>query len=188
MRGSSVIRSVWVGRLPNRLIANLSLNRASYSTTQSRSRLTQRLLHRTSSISHPIRPMSHTKEIIEVPVLSDVLRKMGVPLSPVTKGGGFVFVSGIPGIDLSTGQLFGGDISRQAELSCQCLEACLKAAGSSMDKVMKVTIFAANSGHFKRINEVYAKYFPESPPARTFVAVGSWPLDFDMEIECTALA
>ena len=132
--------------------------------------------------------MASTKEIIEVPVLSDVIRKMGVPLSPVVRGNGFIFISGLPGIDLATGKLFNGDISRQAELSCQCLEASLKAAGSSLDKVLKVTIYAANAAHFKRINEVYARYFADGPPARTFVAVGSWPLDFDMEIECTALA
>lgn len=132
--------------------------------------------------------MSNTKEIIEVPVISETIRKMGVPLSPVVRGNGFVFVSGIPGIDMTTGKLFNGDVSQQAELSCQCLEACLKAAGSSMDKVLKVTIFAANAAHFKRINDVYGKYFANAPPARTFVAVGSWPIDFDMEIECTALA
>ena len=132
---------------------------------------------------------SSAREIIEVPVLSDVIRKMGVPLSPVTRGGGLVFVSGIPGIDLETGKLFNGDISKQTELSCQCLEACLKAAGTSMDKVLKCTIYAANAGTFNRINVAYAKYFgTEAPPARTFVAVGSWPLDFDVEIECVAVA
>ena len=132
--------------------------------------------------------MSTKKEIIEVPVLSDVIRKLGVPLSPVVKGNGFIFISGLPPVDLSTGKLCNGDISTQTEMSCQCLEACLRAAGSSMDKVLKVNIYAANAAHFTRINQVYATFFGNEPPARTFVAVGSWPLDFDIEIECTALA
>ena len=132
--------------------------------------------------------MTQIKDIIEVPVISDVVRKMGVPLSPVVRANGFVFVSGIPGIELKTGILFNGDITRQAELSCQCLEACLEAAGFSMDKVLKVTIYAANAAHFTRINQVYGQCFTDAYPARTFVAVSSWPLDFDTEIECTALA
>jgi enamine deaminase RidA (YjgF/YER057c/UK114 family) len=51
-----------------------------------------------------------------------------------------------------------------------------------------VTVFAANSGYFARINEIYRRYFPHQPPARTFVTVGSWPMEFDIEIECVALA
>ena len=60
--------------------------------------------------------------------------------------------------------------------------------GTSFDKVVKVTIYAANSAHFRMINEVYAKYFKTHYPTRTFVTVGSWPMEFDVEIECMALA
>ena len=59
---------------------------------------------------------------------------------------------------------------------------------ASMEKVLKATVFIANAAYFPSVNKVYARYFPNRPPARTFVAVGSWPLEFDIEIECVALA
>lgn len=128
------------------------------------------------------------KETIEVPVISELVRKMGVPLSPVVRANGFVFVSGLPGIDLATGKIVNGAIEEQAEASLKALKHALEAAGSSLGKVVKTTVYAANAAHFARINAVYARYFPKDPPARTFVPVGSWPLDFDIEIECVALA
>ena len=67
-------------------------------------------------------------------------------------------------------------------------KACLEAAGSSLDKVVKCNVYAANSGYFNAVNEVYARYFSHNPPARTFAAVGSWPMPFDIEIECVAIA
>ena len=128
-----------------------------------------------------------TKETVQVPVISEMLAKAGIPLSPAVKAGGFVFVSGSPPIDLKTGAIVTGDIVRQTEASLENLKATLEAAGSSLDKVVKVTIFAANSAYYATINKVYARYFPRDPPARTFVTVASWPMEFDIEIECTAL-
>ena len=128
------------------------------------------------------------KEIIEVPVVSETVRRTGVPLSPCVRANGFVFVSGLPGIDLTTGKIVGGAIEAQAEASLLALKHTLEAAGSSLDKVVKVTVYASNTGHYATINAVYARFFADSPPARTFVAVGSWPMQFDLEIECVALA
>jgi 2-iminobutanoate/2-iminopropanoate deaminase len=128
------------------------------------------------------------KEIIEVPVLSDTIRSLGIPLSPVVKANGFVFVSGLPPFDLETGKLVRGDVTLQTETVMRNVQRALECAGSSLDKVVKVNLFAANSGFFMRINEAYARFFPHRPPARTFVAVASWPLEFDVEIECIALA
>ena len=65
--------------------------------------------------------------------------------------------------------------------------AALEAAGSTLDQVLKVTVYASNSAYFATINEVYAGYFGENPPARTFVTVASWPMEFDVEIECIAV-
>jgi enamine deaminase RidA (YjgF/YER057c/UK114 family) len=127
------------------------------------------------------------KEIVEVPVLSATVRGMGVPLSLVTKGGGLVFVSGTPPLDIATGKLVKGDIEAQTEASLVALKHCLAAAGTSPDNVLMVRIYAANAGYYGAINRVYAKHFPENPPARTFVPVASWPMEFDIEIECTAL-
>ncbi|HLZ66086.1 MAG TPA: RidA family protein [Aliidongia sp.] len=127
------------------------------------------------------------RQIVEVPVLSAAVRAMGVPLSLVTRGGGLVFVSGMPPLDTATGKLVKGDIETQAEASLVALKHCLEAAGTSPDNVLMVRIYAANAGHYGAINRVYAKHFPVVPPARTFVPVASWPMEFDIEIECTAL-
>ena len=129
-----------------------------------------------------------TKEIIEVPVLSEGVRRVGVPLSLVTKANGFVFVSGTPPFDLETGKLVKGDIEVQTEASLRAVQHCLESAGSSLDKAVMVRVYAANAGFYTAINRVYARFFPENAPSRTFVPVASWPMEFDIEIDCTALA
>ncbi|KRB18385.1 MULTISPECIES: RidA family protein [Mesorhizobium] len=128
------------------------------------------------------------KEVVEVPVLSAAVRALGVPLSLVTRGAGLVFVSGTPPLDISTGRLVKGDIEVQTEASLKALKHCLEAAGTSLDNVLMVRVYAVNSGFYNAINRVYAKYFPENPPSRTFVPVASWPMEFDIEIECVAVA
>ncbi|BCH08245.1 enamine deaminase RidA [Mesorhizobium sp. 131-3-5] len=128
-----------------------------------------------------------TKEIVEVPVLSAAVRALGVPLSLVTKAAGLVFVSGTPPLDLTTGRLVKGDIEVQTEASLKALKHCLEAAGTSLDNVVMVRIYAVNSGFYGAVNRVYAKYFPENAPSRTFVPVASWPMEFDIEIECVAV-
>jgi len=129
-----------------------------------------------------------TKEVIHVPVLSDVLEQTGIPLSPAIRAGGFIFVSGTPPVDPRTGALVPGDIATQTESCLECLKVTLEAAGSSLDKVVKVTVYASNSAYYGTINRIYGRYFSKQPPARTFVTVGSWPMEFDIEIECIALA
>ena len=128
------------------------------------------------------------KETIHVPVISDATKRANVPLSAAVKAGGFVFVSGMPPIDTKSGRLVSGDIAKQTEACLENLKTTLEAAGSSLDKVVKVTVYASNSAYYATINKVYARYFTDEPPARTFVTVASWPLEFDIEIECTAIA
>jgi 2-iminobutanoate/2-iminopropanoate deaminase len=129
-----------------------------------------------------------SKEFIEVPVLSQAVRNVGVPLSLVTRANGFVFVSGTPPFDLETGKLVRGDTETQTEASLRAVQRCLESAGTSLDKVVMVRVYASNAGFYPSINRVYARFFPESPPSRTFAPVGSWPMEFDIEIECVALA
>ncbi|KRB22158.1 enamine deaminase RidA [Mesorhizobium sp. Root695] len=128
------------------------------------------------------------KEIIEVPVLSAAVRALGVPLSLVTRAAGLVFVSGTPPLDIATGRLVKGDIEVQTEASLRALKHCLEAAGTSLDNVVMVRIYAVNSGFYNAINRVYARHFPDNPPSRTFVPVACWPMEFDIEIECVAVA
>jgi 2-iminobutanoate/2-iminopropanoate deaminase len=128
------------------------------------------------------------KEIFEVDGIGAMIKASKVPLSPVVKGGGLVFVSGMPPIDPASGKLARMDIDQQTELCLANVKACLEAAGSSLDKVLKCTVYVSNAGYFAAVNEIYARYFAHEPPARTFVAVGSWPMEFDIEIECIALA
>ena len=128
------------------------------------------------------------KQCIDVPGISEMLAISGVPLSPAVKAGSLVFVSGMPPIDRDSGKIVEGDIKVQTKQVLENVKACLEAAGSSLDKVVKCNVYAANAGHFGAINEVYAQYFADNPPARTFAAVGSWPMSFDIEIECVAIA
>ena len=128
------------------------------------------------------------RTVIEVAAMSEMIRRARVPLSPAIRANGFVFVSGTPPIDLATGDLVTGDIARQTEQCLLCLRHILEAAGSSLAKVCKVVIYASDPAMYGRINEVYARFFKEAPPARSFVPVKAWPLAFDIEIECVALA
>src|SRR6516225_5460774 len=95
----------------------------------------------------------HMKEVVHVPVISDALTKRKVPISPAVKANGFVFVSGAPPIDPDTGELVNGTIEQQTDAVMRYIEKVLAASGSSFAKVVKVTIFAANSAYFARINE-----------------------------------
>lgn len=128
------------------------------------------------------------KQVVRVGKITEAVEKARVPLSAAIRAGGFVFVSGLPPIDRKTGELVRGDITVQAETVLENVKAALEAAGSSLDKVVKVTLFITNAAYFNRVNEIYARYFPHNPPARSFVTIGSWPWEFDIEIECIALA
>lgn len=128
------------------------------------------------------------KNVVRVGKITEAIEKAKVPLSAAVRAGDFVFVSGLPPIDQKTGELVRGDIGKQTETVLENVKAALEAAGSSLDKVVKVTVFITNAAYFNRVNEIYARYFPHNPPARSFVTVGSWPWEFDIEIECIAIA
>lgn len=128
------------------------------------------------------------KEIIHIPGLSDALAAAGVPLSFAVRANGFVFVSGMPPLDPETARPIMGDIRVQTERCLENLKLVLEAAGTSLENVVKVNVFIANSAYFDIVNDIYKRYFPDQPPTRTFATVGSWPWPFDIEIECVALA
>ncbi|MFN4218821.1 MAG: RidA family protein [Candidatus Bipolaricaulia bacterium] len=109
------------------------------------------------------------------------------PYSQAIVANGFVFVSGQIPLDPTTGQIVTGDIQTQARQCLENLKAILEASGSSMDKLVKVTVFAKDLQNFQAINQVYSEYFQENPPARSFVEVSKLPRDAAIEIEGIAL-
>jgi 2-iminobutanoate/2-iminopropanoate deaminase len=109
------------------------------------------------------------------------------PYSQAAKGGGFIFVSGQLALNPATRQLIEGDARQQTEHALQNIAAALKAAGSTMDKVMGCRVFLKNMGDFEAMNDVYGKIFGLHPPARTTVEVARLPKDSLVEIDAIAL-
>ena len=110
------------------------------------------------------------------------------PYSQAIRAGGFVFTSGQIPIDPATQQLIAGDVAAQTERVLKNLAAILEAAGSSMEKVVRCTVFLKNMGEFAAMNEVYGRYFKQEPPARSTVEVARLPKDVLVEIDAIALA
>ena len=101
--------------------------------------------------------------------------------------GGLVFTAGQIPLDPATGKLVDGTIEDQTRRVLDNLRAVLEAAGSGLDRVVKVTVFMTDLGDFQRMNAVYATAFPSDPPARSAVGVAALPLGAQVEMECVAL-
>lgn len=127
-------------------------------------------------------------EKIHVPGLSEAIAKRGVPLTVATKANGFVFVSGLPPIDPATGRMVNATLEAQLRRSIDNLRLALQCAGTSLDQVVMVTLYVTNSGYFEEVNRIYREYFTDMPPARTCIAIASWPFEADVEIEAIAVA
>ncbi len=109
------------------------------------------------------------------------------PYSQGTKGNGFVFCSGQIPMNPETGELVSGSIADQTKQSLSNVRSVIEAAGSSMDRVVKVTVFLKDMNDFSEMNAEYAKWFSDPPPARAAVEVARLPRDVDVEIEAIAL-
>jgi 2-iminobutanoate/2-iminopropanoate deaminase len=107
------------------------------------------------------------------------------PYSQAIVAGGFVFCSGTVGIDPTTGLLLQG-LAEQTEQALLNLAAILEAAGSSIDQLVKTTIFYANVEDFATVNEVYARHMPDPPPARSAPATVALPRGLLISIEAIA--
>jgi len=108
------------------------------------------------------------------------------PYSQAIRTGNLVFVSGQIPLDPATGQLLGGDIRAQTRQVLKNLAAILEAAGSGLARVVKTTVYLRDLGEFAAMNEVYAEFFSEQPPARATVQVARLPRDAAVEIELVA--
>jgi 2-iminobutanoate/2-iminopropanoate deaminase len=109
------------------------------------------------------------------------------PYSQAVKANGLVFASGQIPIDPQTGQFVAGGIVEQTEQVLKNLGAVLEAAGSGLDRIVKTTVFLADMQEFAAMNEVYGRFFKETPPARATVEAARLPRDARVEIEAIAL-
>jgi 2-iminobutanoate/2-iminopropanoate deaminase len=109
------------------------------------------------------------------------------PYSQAVVHNGLAFLSGQIPLDPATGQLVEGDIATQTTRVLDNLKAVLEACGSSLDQVVKTTVYIKDMGEFAKMNEVYAKYFTENPPARATVEAARLPRDVRVEIDAIAI-
>lgn len=110
------------------------------------------------------------------------------PYSQAIRANGFIFISGQVAFDPATSQLVEGDVAKQTARVLENLKAIAEAAGSSLEKAVKATVFLKDMNDFAAMNEVYARYFTHQPPARSTVEVARLPRDVRVEIDLIALA
>ncbi|HKQ90920.1 MAG TPA: RidA family protein [Blastocatellia bacterium] len=109
------------------------------------------------------------------------------PYSQAIKANGFIFASGQIPLDPATMRIVEGGIEEQTGRVLDNLKAVLEAAGSSLDRVVKTTVYLADMGEFAAMNEIYARYFGATKPARATVQVARLPRDVKVEIDVVAL-
>ena len=122
------------------------------------------------------------KQIIST---EDAPRAIG-PYSQAVRAGNFVFLSGQIPIDPATGNFVEGGVAEQTEQVLKNISAVLAASGTSLENVVKTTVFLADMNDFAAMNEVYGRFFKENPPARATVQAARLPRDARVEIEAIA--
>lgn len=110
------------------------------------------------------------------------------PYSQATRAGDFIFCAGQGGFDPGTGLLVDGGIREQTAQVLRNLSTILEAAGSNLSHVVKVTVFLHDWKYFSEMNEVFAEFFPDNPPARSTVQGQRWPEGSLVAMEAVALA
>ena len=109
------------------------------------------------------------------------------PYSQAVKAGAFLYTAGQIALDPATGKMVDNDIVLQTKRVLLNLQAILEAAGTSLDRVVKTTVFIQDMGQFGAMNEVYGQFFGDQPPARSTIEVAALPLGALVEIEAIAL-
>jgi 2-iminobutanoate/2-iminopropanoate deaminase len=110
------------------------------------------------------------------------------PYSQAVVHNGIAYLSGQIPLDPATGQIVEGDVAEQTVRVLENLKAVLEACGSSLGQVLRTGVFLKDMADFPKMNEVYARYFTENPPARATVEVARLPRDVRVEIDCVAIA
>jgi 2-iminobutanoate/2-iminopropanoate deaminase len=121
------------------------------------------------------------------PVLSKNAPQPIGPYSQAIRSGSMLFCSGQVALDAVTGQMTGTDVETQTKKVMENLGAVLQAGGASFNQVVKTTIFLKSMNDFPKVNEIYAQYFKETPPARSTVEVSRLPKDALVEVEAVAV-
>ena len=110
------------------------------------------------------------------------------PYSQAIRTDSFIFTAGQVGLDPSTGELVAGAVEEQTRQALSNLRNVIEAAGSSMDNVVKTTVFLKDMADFPKMNAIYAEFFGENPPARSTVAVVALPKGGLVEVEAVVIA
>ena len=121
----------------------------------------------------------------EVLVPDKAPKAMG-PYSLGIRSQGFVFASGTTGIDPKTGKMVSGGVEAETRQALLNLGNILESGGSALSQVVKTTVFLLDMAQFARMNQVYAEFFPEGPPARSTVQVVALPGGAQVEVEAIA--
>jgi reactive intermediate/imine deaminase len=122
------------------------------------------------------------KEVLKVPGAV-----AGLPFSPAIRVGSIIYLSGQLGNKMGTRELVPGGIGAETRQTLENIKTVVEAAGSSMDKVFKCTVFLADIADYEKMNEVYATVFQKDPPARSTIAGSGLALGARVEIECMAV-
>jgi 2-iminobutanoate/2-iminopropanoate deaminase len=110
------------------------------------------------------------------------------PYSQAIEADGWVWCAGQLGTDPSTGRLVDGGVGAETERALRNLDSVLDAAGATLADVVKTTVYLADISDFTAVNEVYARVFPDPPPARSTIGVAALPRGARVEIEAVARA
>jgi reactive intermediate/imine deaminase len=132
-------------------------------------------------VTIPVSLAGQAKEVIPVPGAVQ-----GLPFSPVVRVGNILYLSGQIGNRPGTTELVPGGIAAETRQALANIRGVLEAAGSSLQQVVKCTVFLADIADYGAMNEVYATYFSRDPPARSTVAGSGLALGARVEIECLA--
>ncbi len=130
----------------------------------------------------PVSGLAQDKEVIQAPGSLE-----GLPFSSAVRVNSMLYLSGQIGNLPGTRQLAPGGVAAQTRQTLENIKAVLEYAGSSMDRVVKCTVFLLDIDDYAAVNEVYAAYFPEDPPARSAMAASGLALGAAVEIECLAV-
>jgi 2-iminobutanoate/2-iminopropanoate deaminase len=134
------------------------------------------------AMTFPTAAFAQEREVIRLPGSLE-----GLPFSSAVKVGNMLYLSGQIGILPGTRQLADGSVAGETRQTMENIKQVLEFAGSSLEHVVKCTVFLADISYYAEMNEVYASYFGENPPARSAMAGSGLALGASVEIECIAV-